>query len=105
MAVHRTELPQTLPIILDDHADTPVHIIASQHLQHHILCTDPVGKLALQLYTQYTWHLEIEWLTGDSKCHIETSRAKCKHAHTAQIGRASCRERVDARGGTAASRI
>ena len=68
------------PEVLDDPADAPLHAVAAQHLEDHVLGAHPCPAAAGQSHSPDLRHREVERLARHRERHLEAARADREHA-------------------------
>ena len=78
--VHRRQLLEGRAVVLDDPAEAAVDVVASQHLEDHILGAHPFGELADEPDAPDLRHREMERLSGDRERDLQPTRPDREHA-------------------------
>ena len=95
MTVHRGQLLEPGPGVLDDAPEPAGHVVTPQHLEDHVLRAHPVGQLTDEAHAPDLRHDEVERLPRHRHRDLEPARADREHAERA--GRAGVAVRAEQR--------
>ncbi len=90
--------PDPRPIVFDYFADAPLHIIATQHLQDHVLGAHPIRQRSGELHSQDFRAWKMVRPAGHSQRHIKPSGSDAQHGHACGAGRVAVRPEDDLAG-------
>ncbi len=67
-------------MVFDNTLDRTRHAVPPQHLQNHVLGTDPVRQSTREAHTEDAGHLQGKGMAGHGHRNLQAARPHCEHA-------------------------